>query len=205
MGMLPLLIAGIAALAIVVIAVGISMSGGGGVASRLERYASAEDDVRRGRRRGVGVGRRRRAVSRVIDRQDLAARLATDLARADLKMRPAEFLILWAITPIGFVFVAFILGFIFPGFRNPVALVGCFAARPLRAALLPRIGARPGGSRRSRTSSPTRSRCSRTRSAPAPRSSRAWSSSRARRGRRSARSSSASCATCSSASPSSRR
>ena len=37
MGMLPLLIAGIAALAIVVIAVGIAMSaGGGGVSSRLE-------------------------------------------------------------------------------------------------------------------------------------------------------------------------
>ena len=44
MGMLPLLIAGIAALAIVVIAVGIAMSaGGGGVSSRLERYASGKD------------------------------------------------------------------------------------------------------------------------------------------------------------------
>ena len=44
MGMLPLLIAGIAALAIVVIAVGIAMSaGGGGVSARLERYASGRD------------------------------------------------------------------------------------------------------------------------------------------------------------------
>ena len=42
--MLPLLIAGIAALAIVVIAVGIAMSGGGGgVSARLERYASGRD------------------------------------------------------------------------------------------------------------------------------------------------------------------
>ena len=76
-------------------------------------------------------------VSRVIDRQDLTARLATDLARADLKMKPAEFVILWAITPIAFVFVAFVFGFVFEGFRNPVAL-GCgIPARPLGAALLP--------------------------------------------------------------------
>src|SRR5918999_1115261 len=96
MGMLPLLIAGIAALAIIVITVGIAMSaGGGGVASRLER-------------------------------QDLATRLAIDLARADLKLKPAEYLILWAITPIGFVFAAFVLGFVIEGLRNPVALVVAF-------------------------------------------------------------------------------
>ena len=69
------------------------------------------------------------------------------------------------------------------------------------------LQAAPGeaASRRSPSSCPTRSRCSRTRSAPAPRSSRAWSSSLARRGHRSARSSSASCARCSSALRSSRR
>ena len=40
-GMLPFLIAGLAALAVVVIAIGVAMSAGGGsVASRLERYAS---------------------------------------------------------------------------------------------------------------------------------------------------------------------
>ena len=40
--MLPFVIAGLAALAILLIVVGIAMSGGGGaVAARLERYASA--------------------------------------------------------------------------------------------------------------------------------------------------------------------
>ena len=43
MGMLPFLIAGLFASAIVVTAVGIAMSGGsGGVASRLERYAGGQ-------------------------------------------------------------------------------------------------------------------------------------------------------------------
>ena len=126
MGMLPLLIAGIAALAIVVIAVGIAMSAGsGGVSSRLERYASGKDpdaDTQDGDSESAVVA----GLSRVIDQQDFTARLATDLARADLKMKPAEFLIFWAITPIGFVFIAFIAGIVFPGFRNPVALVIAF-------------------------------------------------------------------------------
>ena len=126
MGMLPLLIAGIAALAIVVIAVGIAMSaGGGGVSQRLERYASpareGEDDEAGAPESAVVSG-----LSRVIEKQDFATRLGTDLARADLKMKPAEFLILWAITPIGFLFVAFVIGIVFEGFRNPVALVVFF-------------------------------------------------------------------------------
>lgn len=125
MGMLPFLIAGLAALAVVVIAIGISMSaGGGGVASRLERYASgrAEATSGDGGQESVIVA----GLSRVIERQDLATRLSTDLARADLKMKPAEFLLAWAATPFVFTFFAFLAGFIFPGFQNFVALVAFF-------------------------------------------------------------------------------
>jgi tight adherence protein B len=126
MGMLPLLIAGLAALAIIVMAVGVAMSAGsGGIGARLERYASGRETAAE-----EGEGESESAVvaglSRVIERQGFNARLATDLARADLKMKPAEFVILWAITPIGFVFVAFALGFVFEGFRNPVALLAAF-------------------------------------------------------------------------------
>ena len=133
-GMLPYLIAGLAALAVVVIAIGVAMSaGGGGVSARLERYASGRADPSatdsEGNESVVVAG-----LSRVIERQDLATRLSTDLARADLKMKPAEFIILWALTPFAFVFFAFIVGFIFPGFQNVVALVvffilGLFAPR----------------------------------------------------------------------------
>ena len=131
--MLPILIAGLAALAVVVIAIGVSMSAGGGsVASRLERYASANGGA------STDGGPKESAVvaglSRVIEKQDLAARLSEDLGRADLKMRPAEFLILWAVTPIIFVAIAFVAGFIFPAFQNVVALavaflVGLYAPR----------------------------------------------------------------------------
>ncbi len=122
--MLPILIAGLAALAVVVIAAGIAMSGGSGaVASRLERYTSGNvAEAESGDRGSVVVA----GLSRVIERQDLATRLSIDLARADLKMRPAEFLLAWAATPFVFVAIAYVAGFIFQGLQNVVALVGVF-------------------------------------------------------------------------------
>ena len=124
MGMLPFIIAGLAASAVVVIAVGISMSSGAaGISSRLERYASGQaQDGTEGERESVVVA----GLSRVIERQDLATRLSIDLARADLKMKPAEFLILWALTPFAFAFFGYIAGFIFPALQNIVALVVLF-------------------------------------------------------------------------------
>ena len=125
MGMLPIFIAGLAALAVVVIAIGISMSGGGGsMASRLERYASNREEASDGpesSQSAVIAG-----VTRAIEGQDLATRLAIDLARADLKMKPAEFLVAWAASPFLFVAGAFVIGFIFPGFQNIAALVAFF-------------------------------------------------------------------------------
>jgi tight adherence protein B len=124
MGMLPFLIAGLAALAVVVIAIGIAMSaGGGGMSSRLERYASARTDTaEEGQSESVVVA----GLSRVIERQDLATRLSTDLARADLQMKPAEFLLAWAASPFVFAAAAYVIGFIFPGFQNIIALIVFF-------------------------------------------------------------------------------
>jgi tight adherence protein B len=128
MGMLPFLIAGVAAGAVLLVTVGVAMSGGGGtVASRLEKYASAG-----GMDRASGEPAERESavvagLTRAIEGQDLAARLSTDIARADLKLKPAEFLVIWAITPIAFVVIAFIIGFVFPAFRNPIALLVFFA------------------------------------------------------------------------------
>jgi tight adherence protein B len=124
-GMLPFVIAGLAALSVLVIAIGIAMSGGSGtVASRLERYASIrpESDGEDGQQESAVVA----GLSRVIERQDLATRLATDLARGDLKMKPAEFILLWLASPFVFAAAAYVLGFIFSGLQHPVALVGFF-------------------------------------------------------------------------------
>jgi len=105
--MMPFVIAGLAAGAVLLIAVGVAMSGGGGgVSSRLERYASARGESQPGddgeERESVIVA----GLSRVMDSQDLSARLSTELARADLKLRPAEFVAFWIASPFVFVVVA---------------------------------------------------------------------------------------------------
>lgn len=129
MDMLPFVIAGLAAGAVLLIAIGIAMSGGNsGIASRLERYASVRgdrkpstDEVDTERESAIVAG-----LSRVIERQDMAARLRTEIARADLKLRPAEFIAFWIASPFVFLVVAYILGYIFAGFQNPIALIVVF-------------------------------------------------------------------------------
>jgi tight adherence protein B len=130
MGMLPFLIAGLAAGSVFLVAVGISMSGGsGGVASRLERYARSQGiDTSP----AAASGDRSKStviagLSRVIEGQDLSTRLSTEIARADLKLRPAEFLIAWIASPFAFAVVGYIAGFILPGFHHPVTLAVLFA------------------------------------------------------------------------------
>jgi tight adherence protein B len=126
MNMLPLLIAGLGAVGVLVVAVGIAMSGsGGGVTDRLERYVSS-----RAGREGEGEGERESAViaglSRAIEGQDLTTRLSTDLARADLKLKPAEFILAWFATPFVLVFAGLALGVVVETLRSPIALVALF-------------------------------------------------------------------------------
>lgn len=125
MNMMPLLIAGLGAAAVLVVSIGIAMSGGGGgVTDRLERYVSS-----RGGRAEEGDERESAVIaglSRVIEGQDLTARLGTDLARADLKLKPAEFILIWLATPFAMVFLGLALGVVFEALRSPLALVGLF-------------------------------------------------------------------------------
>lgn len=125
--MLPIVIAALAAGAVLLVTIGIAMSGGGGaVSSRLERYASAnagESAATDEDRESAIVG----AVGRAMDRQDMTARLGTELARADLKLKPAEFVLMWILSPFLFAAGAFVLGFLFEGLKNPIAIALFFA------------------------------------------------------------------------------
>ena len=124
---MPILIAALAAAAVLLIAVGISFSGGASdqVASRLQKFASPSgtDSADEGERESVIVA----GLGGLIERQDLATRLSTDLARADLKLKPAEFILAWIASPFVFVVAAYVIGFIFTGLHNIVALVVVFA------------------------------------------------------------------------------
>ncbi len=126
--MMPFVIAGLAAGAVLLVAVGIAMSGGSGaVSSRLERYASARGETKPsgedGERESVIVA----GLSRVMEGQDLSARLSTELARADLKLRPAEFVAFWIACPFVFVAFAYVIGFVIPTLQNVIALALIFA------------------------------------------------------------------------------
>jgi tight adherence protein B len=135
--MLQILIAALAAGAVLLIAVGVAMSGGsGGVASRLERYArTGSKDAPEGGTSGEKESAVIAGLSRVIERQDMAARLSVEIARADMKLRPAEFVAAWIASPFLFAAGAFILSFLFAGFRNPIALAVAF----LVGAFFPRF------------------------------------------------------------------
>jgi tight adherence protein B len=125
--MMPFVIAGLAAGAVVLVAVGVAMSGGGGsVSNRLERYASArgaqaDDDDKNGESAIVA------GLSRVLERQDFASRLSIELGRADLQLRPAEFLALWVASPFVFLGAGLLLSFVLSGLQNPIALAVIFA------------------------------------------------------------------------------
>ena len=147
-----LLVAGVAAAAIFLIAIGIATSGGSsGVSARLERYASAreggkptteasgEGGLAELLAKSVALAQ----LNRVVENRDFGANLARDIARADLKLKPSEFLAIWGASIIGvpFLFIVFSLGL--PALRSPLALIiGAFIG-----FLLPRfwLGRRKSG------------------------------------------------------------
>jgi tight adherence protein B len=143
--MLPILIAGLAAGAVLLVAIGIAMSGGrGGVSARLERYARSRDGEEGDEDKDSAVIA---GIARVLDNQDLSARLAIEIARADLKLRPAELVAAWIASPFVFAAGAFVLGFIFSGFRNVLAIAVAF----LIGAFFPRFYLRFRQKRRLKT------------------------------------------------------
>jgi tight adherence protein B len=130
---MTLAVAAVAAAAIFLIAIGIATSGNGsGVSARLERYASARESGKSTESSGGLAELLERSVAlaqlnRVVEARDFGANLARDIARADLKLKPSEFLAIWAAAIVGIplLFIVFSLGL--PALRSPLALiVGAF-------------------------------------------------------------------------------
>src|SRR3954466_6077214 len=131
---MALVIAGVAALAIILIAVGIATSGGSGMSDRLARYAStAEPESAKGAAGQGGVAKLSAqsqtpaSLNRVVEQRDFGANLARDIARADLKLKPSEFLAIWAGSIVGVPLLFVVLSLGLPALRNPLALlIGAF-------------------------------------------------------------------------------
>jgi tight adherence protein B len=126
-----LAIAGAAALGILLIAVAIAGSGGSGISDRLERYASKPTEQQK-RAAASGQGgvaeliaqsQTLNSINRVVEQRDFGANLARDIARADLRLKPSEFLLIWAGSILGIPLVMLVFSPFFPALGNPLLLL----------------------------------------------------------------------------------
>src|SRR3954452_15772866 len=128
---MTLAIAGVAALAILLIAVGIAMSGSGsGINARLERYASTRPDTPApspswdtGLAAAIQSSQALNQLNKVVEQRDFGANLARELARADLRLKPSEYLAIWAASTVGVPLIMLLLSVVLPTLGNPIILV----------------------------------------------------------------------------------
>ena len=98
MDVMTLAVAGVAALAILLIAVGVASSGRSGISDRLERYASGQKETKASQASQgpisdlIAQSQALANLNKVVEQRDFGANLARDIARADLKLKPSEFL-----------------------------------------------------------------------------------------------------------------
>jgi tight adherence protein B len=125
---LTLIVAGVAAAAIFLIAVGIATSGGGSqVTARLERYASggpkAQAAGQGGLQEMLASSVALAQLNKVVEQRDFGANLARDIARADLRIKVSEFLAIWAASTLGIPAIMFIFSFALPALGSPISLL----------------------------------------------------------------------------------
>ena len=125
-----LVIAGLAAGSIVLIALGISLAGAGGVTlERLERYAAGAnvEGAAGGGQGGLAELVQKSAalaqLNKAVEKRDFGANMLRDLGAADLKLKPSEFIGLWAATTVGLPVLLFLLGFVVKSLQNPFVLL----------------------------------------------------------------------------------
>ena len=134
MNPMTLAVAAVAAAAIFLIAIGIAASGSSsGVSARLERYASARQSGKTEASSAGGISDllaqsvALAQLNKVVEPRDFGANLARDIARADLKLKPSEFLAIWIGAIFGLPFLFIVASLALPALRSPLALiVGAF-------------------------------------------------------------------------------
>jgi tight adherence protein B len=131
----------VAALAILLIAVGVASSGGSGISDRLERYASGRVEGSAAASTGQGPisdliaqSQALANLNRVVEGRDFGANLSRDLARADLKLKPSEFLMIWGASIVGVPLIMLVLSVFAKALGNPIfllvgVLIGFFLPR----------------------------------------------------------------------------
>jgi len=123
--------AALAAMAIVLITVGFSRAAGGsGIGARLERYASGRQERAKQATTGptslsdlIAQSVALAQLNRVVEQRDFGANLSREIARADLKLKVSEYLLIWGVSIVGVPLLMILFSFISPILANPIALL----------------------------------------------------------------------------------
>jgi tight adherence protein B len=124
----PMTILVAAAAAVGVLLIFVSIAGGSDVNARLARYAAGDTEKRdAGGPRDIGERIAASAAlanfNRVIERRDWGSNLARELARADLALKPSEFLAIRAGSTVGLPLAAVLLSPIVSLFSSPIVWI----------------------------------------------------------------------------------
>jgi len=124
---LTIVIAALAAVGVLLIFV--SLAGRSDVNARLERYAAAEttdkgDDPKRDLGERLSSSNALASINRVVEKRDWGSNLARELARADLVLKPSEFLAIRAAAMIGIPAIMIALSPFIMLLGSPIAWIG---------------------------------------------------------------------------------
>jgi len=131
--MAPIVVGFLVFAGVLVLFLGLASPGGSaGIDARLERYAAGKAQATaasttQAQPQGIGhlmaesVALAR--LNRVVEQRDFGASLAREIARADLKLRPGEYMFLWASSILGVPIAFIVVGVIFKPLQTPLALI----------------------------------------------------------------------------------
>ncbi|MEP7361097.1 MAG: type II secretion system F family protein [Chloroflexota bacterium] len=125
----PIVILVAAGAAVGVLLIFVSFAGGSDVNARLERYAAGEE-LKRDATGSRDLGERIASsaalanFNRVIERRDWGTNMARELARADLALKPSEFLAIRAAALVGVPLLLISISPIISVFASPIAWIG---------------------------------------------------------------------------------
>jgi len=132
-----LIVALLAAIAVLLLFFGLFGGRRSTPVDRIEQVAMAASQARnsgqvanrRTLRSRLFSGRAAIGVDRVVERRDWGANMARDLARADLQLRPSEYLAIRTAAMVGAPLVVFVIGrTVLPGLDNPLAWIAALVA-----------------------------------------------------------------------------
>jgi Flp pilus assembly protein TadB len=127
-----IIVALILAMGIMLVFIGLATSGrGSAISARLERYTAGKPDLPSTTtvRPGVGIGGvlaqsvTLARLNKIVEQRDFGANLARDIARADLKLKPGEFIGIWLGAVVGVPFLFLVVGVVFNPLQSSIALL----------------------------------------------------------------------------------